>query len=77
MALRLVKSGIREVYRKPFFLFPPAIIMHQIHFGSERLSAAELRVLHEIATLAGGNPVHIWQGAPLAPEDILGKKLLQ
>lgn len=77
IALQMVKDGVREIYRKPFFIFPPIIIMHQVLFGDKKLSSVELRVLHEIGTMAGGNPVHLWQGHQLSPEEIHTKKYIQ
>jgi hypothetical protein len=76
LALQLIKSGLKELDVNPYYIFPPMIIMHQTHLGQSKLSSVELRVLYELGTLAGGNPVHIWQGDALADEDIYNKKYI-
>jgi hypothetical protein len=74
IVLALIKAGLGEICKRPLWVFAPEIIIQQVFLGDEPLCAVEMRILYEIATLAGAKKVHIWQGNELSVEDILQRK---
>lgn len=77
LALQLIMSGLKELEVNPYYIFKPSIILHQGHSDRIILAPVEMRILYELGALAGGKPVHIWQGHSLTDDDIFNKKYIQ
>jgi len=69
-ANRCLTQALKEVNYGPAYFAAPRVLMHPVEMVDGGLSPVEERVLHELATMAGGRKTRIWVGRSLTDQEV-------